>query len=124
MTLPGASVSVLPLPAKEIAVPPAPLIVPALKTDVLPLDPMARESEVIRPPALLVTLPLSMEIAFKEPPPDRAETVPEFVTLTTLPWMAIPPRPVAEMVPKFVMVRWGVCEPETPKASPVTRPVL
>ena len=58
MTLPGASVSVLPPPAKEIAVPPAPLIVPALKTDVLPLDPMARESEVIRPPALLVTLPL------------------------------------------------------------------
>ena len=101
MTLPGASVSVLPPPAKEIAVPPAPLIVPALKTDVLPLDPMATESEVIRPPALLVTLPLAMEIAFKEPPPDVAEMVPEFVTLTTLPRMAIPPRPVAEIVPEI-----------------------
>jgi hypothetical protein len=33
------------------------------------------------------------------------------------------PSPVPEIVPKFVMVRLGVCDPETPKESPVTRPV-
>jgi hypothetical protein len=48
--------------------------------------------------------------------------VPEFVTLTTLPWTPTPARPVAEIVPKLVMVRLGVCEPETPKASPVIGP--
>lgn len=116
MTLPGPSVSVLPPPKNKIAVPPKPVMVPALNTVVLPLDTMVAPPAVITPPVLLVMLPLVMEMAL------LPEMFPELTSVTTLPWMAMPANPVAEIVPKFVMVRFGVWLPETPNPSPVIRP--
>jgi len=114
ITLPGPRVSVLPAKkANTIAGPLFAEMVPALNIVVLPSVAMASKSPMIETPALLMTLPLAIEIA-GPPRPLAIDMVPEFVTLTTLPEIApedaapMPP----EMVPKFVIVRVGVCEPE------------
>ena len=123
MTLPGPRVSVLPPKnANTIAGPLAAEIVPALNTVVWPSVAMALNSPMIKPPALLVTLPLAISIA-GPPLPAATDMVPEFVTLTTSPEMApdaalMPP----EIVPKFVTVRVGVCDPEIALPSPVMTP--
>jgi hypothetical protein len=68
-----------------------------------------------------MTLPLAIEIAGPLLPV-AVNMVPEFVTLTILPEMAEAPNPVPEIVPKFVIVRVGVCDPEIAPPSPVMTP--
>ena len=81
------------------------------------------KSPIIEPPALLMMVPLLVDIA-GAPLPATTDTVPKFVRLTTLPWMALlepesmPPR----ILPKLVIVRLGVCAPDTAPPWPLMTP--
>ena len=82
---------------------------PALKIEVLLKATIALKSPMIELPALLMMVPLFIEIA-GAPLPETTDTVPEFVRLTTLPWMApLAPELMPPIIlPKLVMVRIGV----------------
>ena len=73
------------------------------------------------PPTLLTMSPLTVEIA--EPPALAAiEMVPAFMTLTVLPEMVPKEFAPLEILPKFLTVRSGVCDPEMAPPSPLMTP--
>ena len=102
ITDPGPSVRVLPPEEKTMAGPLFVAIVPALKIEVLPTATIALKSPIIEPPALLMMVPLLVDIA-GAPLPATTDTVPKFVRLTTLPWMA-PLEP--ELMPPRILPKW------------------
>ncbi len=128
MAEPGASVSVLPVPANWIAAVP-PLMVPALKIDEPPLPariptaeaPAPAVAEMVPKFVTLASLPALMpKLWAPAPAPTIPEMLPEFVTLALLP--AVIPIPtkaptpaIPEMVPEFVT--FALCSAETPRPS-------